>query len=154
MYLVSDPALNDRNWTAFSAVVGVTRQPFWTQFFVGDWELNTGMAMFERTEGRDVYRIVNGGMSLPPLRINADGTYAWRISQGGRETLLRGQWAARQDAPGIVLLKGDRGTDWAVWFNSTQSTVRTFGRDQIRLNSPTYSWVGLRIAPNGNGNRR
>lgn len=145
LVLVFDPALNDRHWVEPSRVVRPAREAFWTGFFVGDWELNTGMAVTQRTDGRDVYRIVTGGLRLPPLRINADGTYAWRATEGGRERLVRGRWKPREDAPGIVLLGGPRDADWTLWHTSTRSTRDVLGRDEIRVSGPSYSWLGHRL---------
>ncbi len=67
----------------------------------------------------------------------------WR--SGNR--VIRGRWVPRRDGPGIVVLKGERGTNWTLWNNSTRSSARIFNADRIRLSSPVYSWIAFRIAP-------
>jgi hypothetical protein len=100
-------------------VVGTSREPFWTQWFVGDWRVSVPMAMNLMTDGRHVYRVVSGGMRLPPLRISADGTYAWRYDgKGGKETLIRGKWEPNPDGPGVILKNAGEGADWLVYNNS------------------------------------
>jgi hypothetical protein len=140
LYLIEEPN-GSRHYVDWNRVTSKTRQPYWTQFFVGDWDINTGIASNFRTDGRDVYHVVSGGMRLPPLRVNGDGSYQW--SAGTK--VVRGQWVAREDAPGITLLKGDKGADWKLVNSTTRSTHDTFKTDEIRLSSPVYSRVGHRI---------
>ena len=133
------------SWLDPSRVVRPTREPFWTGFFVGDWQVNTGGAVNYRSDGREVYQVVTGGEKLPPLRIHADGTYKWREadSQG---KIVTGRWKPREDAPGIVILSGPRGVDWTLWNTTTVSTRQTYKRDQIRVHGPVYSWEALRLS--------
>ena len=140
LYLVEEPN-GSRHYVDWNRLTSRERQPYWTSFFVGDWDINTGIASTFRTDGRDVYHIVSGGMRLPPLRVNADGSYIWST---GSE-VLRGKWIARNDAPGIVLLKGAKGTDWKLVNSTTRSTHVTFKVDEVRLSSSTYSRVGHRL---------
>lgn len=99
-------------------VVAPRREPFWTSYFVGDWRISVPMAMGTVTDGRNVYRTVSGGMRLPPLRISADGTYAWRVQQGSGERVVRGRWDPNPDGPGVILRNAERGADWLVYNNS------------------------------------
>lgn len=99
-------------------VVGTEREPFWTGYFVGDWKVSVPMAMGAVTDGRYVYRTVTGGLRLPPLRINADGTYLWRVQKGNQEQLIRGRWEPNPKGPGVVLKAAEKGADWLVYNNS------------------------------------
>ncbi|ACO48003.1 Hypothetical protein Deide_3p00720 (plasmid) [Deinococcus deserti VCD115] len=99
-------------------VVGVNREPFWTAWFVGDWRVNVPVAVNTVVRGTDVYRVYSGGLRLPPLRINADGTYSWRVQSTGGEQLLRGRWVPNPDGPGVLLRAGPQGADWLVYNNS------------------------------------
>ena len=141
MYLVEEPN-GARHYVDWNRLTAMTRQPYWTGFFVGDWDISTGIASNFRTDGRNVYHIVSGGMKLPPLRVDANGTYIWSTSSGQ----VRGRWVPRENAPGITLLKADRGVDWTVVNSTTRSTLETFRTDEVRLSSPVSSRVGHRIA--------
>ena len=58
-------------------------------------------------------------MRLPPLRINADGTYSWRVQQAkGGEKLLKGSWVPNPEGPGVILKNAEQGADWLVYNNS------------------------------------
>lgn len=143
MYLLEEPN-GSRHYVDWNRVTSKSRQPYWTDFFVGDWDINTGIASNFRTDGRDVYHVVSGGMRLPPLRIGSDGSYVWSTGSGQ----LRGRWVAREDAPGITLLKGDKGVDWNLVNSTTRSTLETFKVDEVRLTSPAYSRIGHRLGGN------
>lgn len=99
-------------------VVAPQREPFWTGYFVGDWRVSVPMAMGLVTDGRHVYRTVSGGMRLPPLRINADGTYSWRVQEGQGEKLVTGRWEPNPEGPGVILKNAERGADWLVYNNT------------------------------------
>lgn len=98
-------------------VVGPEREPFWTDWFLGDWSVSVPMAMGVTVQDGDLYRTVSGGMRLPPLRISKDGSYTWRYQGQGGETVLRGRWRANPDGPGVILQQAD-GADWLVYNNT------------------------------------
>lgn len=151
-YLIRNERFDSREWADRQQVAGIEREPFWTGFFVGDWEISVPMAMGTYVQGRDVYRVVTGGMRLPPLRVNADGTYLWRVEENGRERVIRGRWMQRDDAPGIVLLDADQGGDWRLSNVTDHSGLQTFGRDQIHLSSDCCTYqAGQRIARSDGG---
>lgn len=104
-------------------VVGASREPFWTDWFVGDWNISVPMAMNVYAAGGDLYRVVDGGMRLPPLRINQDGTYTWRYFGSAGETLLRGRWQPNPDGPGVILKAAAHGADWLVYNNTMSSSA-------------------------------
>lgn len=99
-------------------VVGAQREPFWTDWFIGDWGVSVPMAMGTFVKGGDLYRTVSGGLRLPPLRISKDGTYAWRVQEGGQETVLQGRWQPNPDGPGVILKNAAHGADWLVYNNT------------------------------------
>lgn len=99
-------------------VVATQREPFWTGWFVGDWKISVPMAMGLVTDGRNLYRTVSGGLRLPPLRISADGTYAWRVQQASGEKLITGRWAPNPNGPGVILKAAEQGADWLVYNNT------------------------------------
>lgn len=139
--------IRGEGWYHHHAVAGVRREPFWTGFFVGDWEVSVPAAMTTQVRGRDVYRVVSGGMRLPPLRIDADGTYTWRVLTGGGEKVVRGRWVAREDAPGVVLLDADQGADWRAYNASDRSSLATFGRAQVHLTSDCCTYQTAQRIP-------
>lgn len=125
-----------QGWYDHQYVAGTEREPYWTGFFLGDWEVSVPVAMNTKVIDGDLYRVVSGGMRLPPLRVNADGSYQWRVLEsGGTERVIEGRWVPRDDAPGIVLQKGDQGADWSLYNVSDQSARETHGRAQIYLSS-------------------
>ena len=132
-------------WSDPSYVVKPQREKFWTDFFVGDWDVNTGGAVNYRTDGRDVYQVVTGGAKMPPLRINADGTYQWR-EPDTRGKVVTGRWKPRDDMPGIVIMAGPRGTDWTLWNNTTRATRTIHKTEAIRVTGPVYSYDALRLS--------
>lgn len=132
LYLVEDEH-GSTEWVDRHAVSGRRREPFWTGFFTGDWNVNVPVATNVVTDGYDAYRVVSGGMRLPPLRINGDGTYDWRVEENGKERVIHGRWVPREDAPGLVLLHGDQGADWTVHDATDQSALEVRAKEVIQL---------------------
>lgn len=129
--------------TAF--VTTLERQNYWTEFFVGDWNLTLPMAVTERVQGNDVYRVYSGANRLPPLRVNADGSYSWMID---KNKTIRGNWKANENGPGLVLLKGDRNENWILYSTSEASERESFKTDTVRLVSESGNYTpnhGFRI---------
>ena len=124
-------------------VVATEREPFWTSYFIGDWKVSVPMAMGAVTDGRYVYRTVTGGMRLPPLRINADGTYSWRVQQGKGEQLIRGRWEPNPKGPGVILKGAEKGADWLVYNNSR--TGSTLGETVILSSECCTYYDGSRL---------
>ena len=124
-------------------VVATEREPFWTGYFVGDWKVSVPMAMGAVTDGRYVSRTVTGGMRLPPLRINADGTYSWRVQQAKGEQLVRGRWEANPEGPGVILKAAEKGADWLVYNNSR--TGSTLGETVILSSECCTYYDGSRL---------
>lgn len=125
-------------------VTALQRQPSWTTFFVGDWNLYLPMTVTERVIDRDLYKIYSGADRLPPLRINANNTYLWVID---KKKVIRGKWQPNPKGPGVVLLKGDGGTNWYVYSQADNSSNSIYNTDQVRLVSEPYGTprYGFRI---------
>lgn len=113
------------------------REPSWTRFFVGTWEVRIPVAANVKLKGNDAFRVFTGGMKLPPLVVNADGTYVWTLLD---KRVIKGQWKPRPDAPGIILEKGEHGVDWTLYNAGDKSTQEVFKKDVIYLNSEKYTY--------------
>lgn len=124
-------------------VVGTEREPFWTEYFVGDWRVSVPMAMGSVTDGTYVYRTVSGGLRLPPLRISADGSYSWRVQQGSGERVIKGRWIPSPDGPGVILQNADRGAHWLVYNNSR--TRSSLGETVILASECCTYYDGVRL---------
>jgi hypothetical protein len=82
-------------------------------------------------------------MRLPPLRVNADGSYSWRVEKNGRETLIKGRWIPNPKNPGIILQNGENGVDWTMYNNTD---VGSQLGDTMILNNPKYTYYdGARL---------
>ncbi len=120
------------NYYDYEQVVGLERAPFWTGWFVGDWDLSlfvAGMAS-DAAGNTGVYR---DGVVLPPLRVRADGTYTWVIEGSRGNETIDGAWSPAADGPGITLHGGDYGNDWMLYNAGDESSRSVFGRDQMRM---------------------
>lgn len=124
-------------------VAGTQSEPFWTDWFVGDWRISIPVASNVVTDGTNLYRTYSGGMRLPPLKVNADGSYSWRIEQNGRETLIKGRWVANPDGPGIFLQKGEHGVDWLMYNNTDVGSK--LGETVILANKKYTYYDGTRL---------
>lgn len=122
--------------TAF--VTTLERQDYWTEFFTGDWNLTLPMAMTERAVGNDVYRVYSGAGRLPPLRVNANGTYSWSID---KNKVIRGSWKANENGPGLILQNGDRGDNWILYSTSEASERESFKTDTVQLVSESGNYT-------------
>jgi hypothetical protein len=122
---------------ARSHVAAPKREPYWTGWFVGNWKVSVPVSIVT-TAGTDgqLYETVDGGLALPPLRINADGTYTWKLDDNGQDRVIKGHWIAREDAPGVVLENGAENADWLV-YNSTDNVT---DRDEIHLHNPRFTY--------------
>lgn len=119
------------------------REPYWTQFFVGTWEVRVPGAANVKLKGSEAFRVFTGGMKLPPLVVNADGTYVWTLLD---RKVIKGKWKPRPDAPGIILEKGEHGEDWTLYNASDKSTEEVFKKDVIYLNAEKHTYqVAYRI---------
>lgn len=121
-YLISQ--LDQPTWKdyyAWGEVAHVTRSPYWTGFFVGEWRLGEVMAVNTRTDGTDLYREFSYAAASEALKINGDGTYLWKA--GGKVT--RGTWTPATSGPGVVV-KDARGVAWTLvnHTNAIEESIR------------------------------
>lgn len=126
--------LDQPNWIdsyPWGEVAHVTRSPYWTGFFVGEWRLGEVMAMNIRTDGTDFYREFSYATASEALKINGDGTYLWKA--GGKVT--KGTWTAATTGPGVVV-KDAQGVAWTL-LNHTNA-IEEDGRNlqSARLYAP------------------
>ncbi|MEJ7611422.1 MAG: ankyrin repeat domain-containing protein [Ferruginibacter sp.] len=144
-YLVENAAKTSQNYLDLNFITTFTRQPSWTGFFTGDWNLHSPIAATERIIDRDVYQIISGGDRLPPIRINANGTYSWVID---KKKVIKGRWTENKDAPGIILLKGYRAVNWLVYNTSDSNNRKIFKTDYIIIADQNGNYLsnhGFRI---------
>lgn len=133
----------------YGRVVGLTREPFWTGFFVGDWSLGEVMAVNDRRDGREVWTEFAYASASEALRVKADGTYEWKPT-GAKAKLIRGRWVPAQDGPGIVLQRGVEGRDWTFRNESNATEERIRSIETARLTSPgVMSIAAKRPLPRG-----
>lgn len=144
LYLVEDQAKVSQDYIDISYITTLERQDSWTSFFVGDWDLHLPIAVTERVIERDVYQFISGGDRLPPLRINANGTYSWVIDS---KKVIKGKWKPNNQAPGIILMSADRGADWLMYNTSNAKNRKIYKADYIMLVSESHytSKHGFRI---------
>lgn len=135
-YLVENKAKTDQRYLDPNFITTLTRQPAWTSFFIGDWDLYLPIAATNRVIDRDVYQIISGGDRLPPLRINSDGTFTWVTPN---KTMIKGKWRENNHAPGIILMQGEGGADWLVYNTSDDKNRKIFKSDYIILSPVTRS---------------
>ena len=88
-------------------------------YFTGTWNLFVGPTAHHEDYGSTRYLVVGPGAKAPPLVINANGTYIWRIDS---QKTVTGKWRKLADtemrsgtkSPAILLMKGEDGKDWQV----------------------------------------
>lgn len=100
------------------------------------------------TRNGDVYTRYGSGMKLPPLEINSDHTYVWRVLP---KKTIRGRWISRDGAPGIVLLNGIDGGNWTLYEKTEGFAANSKTRDEIGFhdfgNGAGY-YIAYRIGAN------
>lgn len=109
-YLITRSDIGSDGYEDWGNVAPVTRAPYWTGFFIGDWTLGEGMAVNTRVSGTtETTEFAYAGAS-EALRIRADGTYEWKTFSG---PVVKGRWTPAPDGPGIVV-KDARGLNWTL----------------------------------------
>lgn len=109
------PARNLR-YSCVGAEAAVVTQ----SYFIGRWSLFLGPTAHHEIIDSKGYLVVGSGAHVPPLQINADGSYVWVIDS---RTTIRGKWRAMlQDElrsgtrlPAVLLVNGEGGKNWEVW---------------------------------------
>lgn len=99
---------------------GAEATPVSQAYFMGRWSLFVGPTAHHEVIDAKGYLVVGPGAHVPPLQINADGSYVWTIDS---KTTVRGKWRAMADnelrsgtkAPAILLMNAEGGKNWEVW---------------------------------------
>ena len=121
------------DWYDWGWVAGVARQPWWTQYFVGEWRLGEVMAVNMRKGGAVDTAEYSYHRASEALRVHPNGTYQWK-PLGGRP--VQGRWKAATDGPGIVLIRGVQGVDWTLRNETNAIEEKTRGLQTARLTTP------------------
>lgn len=103
-----------------SSCAGVEARPVTTSYFVGNWSLFVGPTPHHATIDGKGYLVVGTGAHVPPVQINADGSYIWTVDS---RTRIAGHWRPMAEhelkygtkPPAILLLAGEDGRNWEVW---------------------------------------
>ncbi|HEX8434926.1 ankyrin repeat domain-containing protein [Archangium sp.] len=132
-YLISGTRWQgDEDWYDWGLVSGRSREPFWTRFFVGDWELGEVMAMNTTVSGGTETTEYAYAAADEKLRVNAAGTYQWRTRD---RKVIQGRWVPAPGGPGIVLKAGHRGLDWTFHNQTSATDENVRGLETARLNA-------------------
>ena len=99
-------------------------------FFIGTWNVRVSGALFYNEKNNKTEGNISGGTKLYPLVIKKDGTYTWKISA---TKTITGKWKHREDAPGIVIVKGIDNLDWIVYENTEAFATSKETKDEIRF---------------------
>ncbi len=130
-YLITrEGAPNWNDWIDWGSVTGITREHYWTLFFVGDWRLGESMAVNTRTDGvykRDEYSFNSANEALSVFE---NKTYRWKTIDGRS---INGTWIAGDDGAGIVLLNGFQGANWTLRNETNAAEGNIRGLQSARL---------------------
>ncbi len=99
------------DWYEWTGVVKPTRQPFWTNWFVGQWQIGEVQAHHNEVKNGseiDTYYYMD---ATETLTVNKNGTYAWKLMNGKTKS---GRWIPIEGQPGIVLKQAYRDFDWTL----------------------------------------
>lgn len=117
------------DWKDFSQVVKPNRESWWTNFFVGDWNLGEAMAVNTYTKGNTETTHFDYKKATESLRVLTNGSYTWK--NDGK--IISGKWIALSDGPGIVLKTGYKGLDWKFINQSNAVTMHIRKLENGRL---------------------
>lgn len=130
-YLVDPDAYALGNdWYEWTGVVKPIRQPFWTAWFVGEWQIGEVQAHHNEIKNgkeTDTYHYMD---ATETLKVHKNGTYTWRLVNGKR---ISGTWVPAAEKPGIVLKKAYRSFDWTLHNATTIHDVHIRKLDIIDL---------------------
>lgn len=129
--------------------VGAAAAPISENFFIGKWTLFIGPTAHNEVIDSKGYLVVGPGAHVPPLQINADGTYVWVLDS---RTTVRGKWRSMPAAemrsgttsPAILLLNAEGGKNWEVWRKGVNASNN---RDAIEIDRMDLglSYMGTRL---------
>lgn len=140
-YLIApDAYANWPDWVNWSQVVKPQREPFWTEWFYGTWELGEVMAVNTRTEGSYEHNEYSYHTATDFLQINANGSYIWK--PGGSKKIF-GKWSPATDGPGIILHNAYRNIDWTIRNESSATTLNIRKLEMARLFPSSSSFMSI-----------
>lgn len=128
-YLITRSDVNWDEWSDWGSVAHVSRAPYWTGFFVGDWTLGEMMAVNTRVSGTTETTEFSYLAAGEALRVRADGTYEWK---DGNAPVVRGRWTPAPDGPGIVV-NDARGRGWTLRNQTNLTTEQIRRLESARL---------------------
>lgn len=110
-FIDPDVSALSNDWYEWSGVVRTKREPFWTSWFVGVWQIGEVQAHSNEVKGgkeTDSYYYMN---ATEKLQVFANRTYRWQQADGKIKT---GKWIPVPNEPGIILQKAYRNFDWTL----------------------------------------
>jgi hypothetical protein len=111
-YLIDPDAYALGNdWYEWTGVVKTVRQPFWTDWFIGEWQIGEVQAHHNEVKNgkeTDTYYYM-GATEI--LKVFKNGSYSWKLIDGKIKT---GKWVPASNQPGIVLKRAYRDFDWTL----------------------------------------
>ncbi|GAA5531928.1 hypothetical protein [Deinococcus aluminii] len=137
-YLITRSDISWDEWQEWGNVAHLSRSPYWTGFFVGDWALGEMMAVNTSVSGSVETTEFSYAGASEGLRIKADGTYEWK--EGGGQ-VTRGRWSAAPDGPGIVV-KDAKGRVWTLRNQTNLTTEKIRKLESARLYPSDPSQMG------------
>lgn len=121
------------NWNEsvdWGSVTGLTRENYWTNFFIGEWRLGETMSVNTRKDGlyqRDEYSFHSATEALSVLGNN---TYRWKTID---KKVITGIWKAAEDGAGIILIQGHQGVNWVLRNETNAAEENIRGLESARL---------------------
>jgi hypothetical protein len=137
-YLIVPDAYNWPEWMDWSEVVGLSREGWWTNWFIGTWNLGEVMAVNTRTEGSYEHNEYSYHKATDVLQVLANGSYFWKTMDG---KTFKGKWSADPAGPGIIIEKGYKGLNWTLRNQSSAITMHIRKLESGRLFPPAGTYV-------------
>jgi hypothetical protein len=137
-YLIVPDAYNWPEWMDWSEVVGLSREGWWTNWFIGTWNLGEVMAVNTRTEGSYEHNEYSYHTATDVLQVLANGSYIWKTMDG---KTFKGKWTADPAGPGINIEKGYKGLNWTLRNQSSAITMHIRKLESGRLFPPAGTYV-------------
>ncbi len=139
-YLIVPDAYNWPEWMDWSEVVGLSREGWWSNWFIGTWNLGEVMAVNTRTEGNYEHNEYSYHTATDVLQVLANGTYTWKTMDG---KTFKGKWSADPGGPGIIIEKGYKGLNWTLRNQTSAITMHIRKLESGRLFPPTNSVMSI-----------
>jgi hypothetical protein len=128
-YMV-DAGVLGSDWYEWSGVVKPERKPFWTAWFIGEWQIGEVQAHSNEIKNgkeTDTYYYLD---AKEKLNVYPNNTYRWKLTDGKIKT---GKWKANPNEPGIILVNAYRNLDWTLRNSTTVDDWKIRKLDMINL---------------------